>query len=165
MAVKTKISERLLMRQRVNATPALLKLWVDNYKFDIRNIIHGSLLKVEDIGTTFEHQERTFKIIGMGESRLVMLEEITEEGTFHWECTRHFVQLKLERYNQEFVYFEGHKKSQLIDMSYDMNQLLLAPLKNRRKIKPIEEIETLEETESFEDYADEVEPEAQTDIF
>jgi hypothetical protein len=166
MAVKTKISERLLMRQRVNATPALLKLWVDNYKFDIRNIIHGSLLKESDLGTTFEHQDRTFKIIGMGESRLVMLEEITEEGTFHWECTRHFVQLKLERYNQQFVYFEGHKKSQLIDMPYDMNQLLLAPLKTRRKIKPIEEIETIEETESFEDYADEIEnEEPQTDIF
>jgi len=69
MAVKSKISERLLMRQRVNATPALLKLWVENYKFDIRNIVHGSLLEVEDIGTKFEHQERTFKIIGIGYER------------------------------------------------------------------------------------------------
>lgn len=166
MAVKTKISERPLMRQRVNVSPVLLNKYVENYKFDIRNIIHGSLLKESDLGTTFEHQDRTFEIVGMGESRLVMLRETTDEGTFYWECTRHFTQFKLERYNQQFIYVEGSKKSQLIDLAYDINQLLLAPLKNRRKAKPIEEIEVIEDTEDPNDYADELEDEMlNNDIF
>lgn len=157
MAAKTKLSERPLMRQRVNASPALLNKWVENYKFDIRHIIHGSILEVSDLGTTFEHQDRIFEIIGMAESRLIMLKETNELGTFYWECTRHFTQMKLERYNQAFVYIDGTKKSQLVDMAYDMNQLLLAPLKTRRKIKPIEEIEVIEDNEDPNDYADELE--------
>ena len=166
MAVKTKLSERPLMRQRVNASPALINKWVENYKFDIRHIIHGSILEVSDLGTTFEYQERVFEIVGMAESRLVMLRETNELGTFYWECTRHFTQMQLGRYNQAFVYVDGTKKSQLVDMAYDPNQILLAPLKNRRKLKPIEEIEVIEDTEDPNDYADELEDEqTESEIF
>ena len=143
----TKATERSLMRQRVNVSPVLLNHWQNMYLFDIRNVVHGSLMKPEDLGTTFEHQGRTFEIVGMGESRLIILRECREEGIFFWECTRHFVQMKLERYNQQFIHVEGTKKSQLVPMSYDNNQLFLAPLKTRRKAKPIGEIEVLEEVE------------------
>jgi hypothetical protein len=159
-------NDRALMRQRINVSPALLNKWVENYLFDIRHIIHGSLLKAEDIGTKFEHQERTFEIVGMGESRAVMLREVREEGTFYWETTRHFVQMKLERFNQEFVKASGTSKTVLRDLPYDVNQLLLAPVKASRKAKVEENIDApIDEFDSIDEYEDELVDDSQTDLF
>lgn len=147
--------DRPLMRQKVNVSPALLNKWKELYLFDIRQMINGSLLKPEDIGTVFEHQGRNFEIVGMGEGRTIMLRETREEGVFYWECTRHFTQLKLERFNRAFQKTQ-FGKTILVDMPYDNSQLHLAP-KNakRKKAAPIEEEEELVQTEILIDTFDE----------
>ena len=159
-------NDRALMRQRINVSPALLQKWVDNYLFDIRHVIHGSLMKPEDIGTKFEHQGREFEIIGMGESRAIMLKETRSEGTFYWETTRHFTQLKLERFNQAFVKAPGTTKTILRDLPYEESQLLLAPMKAKRGAKVEEVVDSpVDEFERIEDYEDEIVDETQTDLF
>ena len=139
----TKTNDRPLMRQKINVTPVLINKWVDNYKFDIRQMVHGSLLEVEDIGTKFTHQDREFEIVGMGEGRSLMLRETRAEGVFYWECTRQFVQMSLGRYVKEFIKLPNGKTI-LQDMAYDTNQLHLAPKNTkRRKAAVVEEEEVV----------------------
>lgn len=138
MAVKT--TDRPLMRQKINVTPVLLDKWVANYKYDIRQVVHGSLLEVDDIGTKFTHNDREFEIVGMGEGRSLMLRETRSEGIFYWECTRQFVQMSLERYNQEFVKLPNGK-TVLKDMAYENAQLHLAPKSVKRRKPVVEEVE------------------------
>lgn len=147
--------DRPLMRQKINVSPALLKKWEELYLFDIRQMINGSLLKPEDLGTIFEHQGRYFEIVGMGEGRAIMLRETRDEGVFYWECTRHFTQMKLGRFNRAFQKTQ-FGKTILVDMPYDNTQLHLAP-KNakRKKAAPIEDEEELVETEILIDTFDE----------
>ena len=164
--IKKGKNDRALMRQRINVTPTLLQKWKDNYLFDIRNVVHGSIMENEDLGIVFEHQEREFEIIGMGESRAIMLKETRPEGIFYWECTRHFAQLKLERFNRAFVKAPGTSKTILQDIPYEENQLLLAPMKARRGAKVEELVESpVDEFERIEDYEDEIVDETQTDLF
>lgn len=138
-----KPTDRPLMRQKINVTPVLINRWVDNYKFDIRQMVHGSLLEVKDIGTKFTHQDREFEIVGMGEGRSLMLRETRSEGVFYWECTRQFVQMSLGRYVQEFIKLPNGKTI-LQDMAYDNNQLHLAPKNTkRRKAAVVEEEEVV----------------------
>jgi hypothetical protein len=135
----TKTTDRPLMRQKVNVSPELLEKWKAEYLFDIRHIIHGSLLTPEDLGTTFTHQERTFEIVGMGNGRTVMLRETREEGVFYWETTRPFVQQSLNRFNRAFTKLPNGKTT-LTNMSYEPVQLVLAP-KNTKRRKPVVEEE------------------------
>jgi hypothetical protein len=86
-----------------------------------------------------------------------MLRETREEGVFYWECTRQFVQMKLERYNQEFLTVEGSSKTILSPIAYNDSELLLAPLKARRGRRPAEtedEVNTEESVyvENYEDF-------------
>lgn len=155
-------ADRPLMRQKINVTPALIAKWEYEYKFDIRNLINPSLLKVEDLGTTFEHQGRTFQIVGMGEGRNVMLKEITEQGEFYWESSRQFVQMKLNRFNKIYQKLPTGKTA-LVNIEYDLNQLHLAPKSNRRKKVKTEE-EEIEEVENEFDLNDDTETNTQTDI-
>lgn len=157
MIVKKKTTDRVLMRQKINISPVLLNKWKENYLFDIRQMVHGSILEKDDLYKTFEHQERTFEIVGMGEGRSLMLRETREEGVFYWECTRQFVQMKLERYNQEFLTVEGSSKTILSPIAYNDSELLLAPLKARRGRRPAEtedEVNTEEPVyvENYEDF-------------
>ena len=138
----TKTTDRPLMRQKVNVSPELLEKWNYEYLFDIRNMINGSLLKPEDIGTTFTHQERTFEIVGMGNGRTVMLRETREEGVFYWETTRYFVQQSLERFNQAFTKLPNGKTI-FTNMTYEPSQLVLAPKNNRRRKPVVEEEEVI----------------------
>jgi hypothetical protein len=149
-------TDKPLMRQKVNVSPVLLKKWQENYLFDIRQMINGSLMKPEDLGTTFEHQGRIFEIVGMGEGRSLMLRETRSEGVFYWECTRHFVQMKLGRFNRAFQKTQ-FGKTILIDMPYDNNQLHLAPKNAKRKkaAAPIEEEEEYVDNEVLVDNFDE----------
>lgn len=164
--IKKGKNDRALMRQRINVTPTLLQKWKDNYIFDIRNVVHGSIMENEDLGTIFEHQERSFEIIGMGESRAIMLKETRSEGIFYWETTRHFVQLKLERFNRAFVKATGTSKTILRDMPYDESQLLLAPMKARRGAKVEEVVDSpVVEFEQIEEYEDKIIDETQTNLF
>jgi hypothetical protein len=126
-----KKEERQLMRQKINISDILIESWKSNYLHDIRHMIHPSLMKEEDLGTIFEHQGRTFEILGMSIGGSIMLRETREEGVFYWECTRQFVQLKLERYNREFFKING--KLMTRDIPYPEIKLYLAPL--NRKLK------------------------------
>jgi len=160
--------DRPLMRQKINITPALLKKWEENYLFDIRQVIHGSLLKPEDLATIFEHKGRYFEIVGMGEGRSLMLRETRSEGVFYWECTRQFVQMKLGRFNRAFQKLPTGKTI-LVDMPYDNAHLHLAP-KNTKRKKPIAEVveeeEELVENEILIDNFDEnIEDENQNEDF
>jgi len=167
--MKRKTNDRPLMRQRVNVTETLINKWVENYLFDIRHVIHQIPLEKEHLNQTFEHQGRTFELIGMGESRSIMLRETRSEGTFYWECTRQFVQMKFGLFNKEFVSVAGTSKTILKDLPYSETELLLAPLKvSRRKSEKEEETETVNEFEQIEDYEDELADEQQeneTDLF
>lgn len=163
--MKRKANERPLMRQKVNVSPALLKKWEDNYLFEVRQIIHQIPLEREHLNKTFEHQERTFEIIGMGEGRSIMLRETRAEGTFYWECTRHFAEMKLGLFNREFVKAPGTSKTVLQQMPFEENQLLLAPLKpSRKKVEVVEE-EIEDEFDQLEGYEDEIVDETETDLF
>ena len=161
-----KTNDRPLMRQKINVSPALLKKWNDEYLFDIRQMIHGSLLKPEDIGTTFEHQGRVFEIVGMGDSRSVMLRETRSEGIFYWECTRQFVQMKLERYNRAFQKLPNGKTT-LVDMPYDNTQLHLAPktVKRKKAVVVEEEEETIENEVLIDNFDENIEDETQNQDF
>ena len=138
----TKTTDRPLMRQKVNVTSVLMNKWKDEYLFDIRNLIHGSLLEPEDLGKTFTHQDRTFEIIGMGNGRTVMLRETREEGVFYWECTRQFTQQALGRFNREFTKLPNGKTT-LTAIPYETAQLLLAPKNTKRRKAVVEEEETI----------------------
>jgi len=139
---------RPLMRQKTNITPAIIEKWVYEYKFDIRHVIHESQMKEEDLGAKFKHNDREFEIVGMGNMRTIMLRETREEGVFYWEASRHFVQMKLERFNREYVKLPNGK-TRLVNMLYTDNQLLLPPKNNKRKTKskdeeiPEDELETV----------------------
>jgi hypothetical protein len=165
--MKRKPNDRPLMRQRVNVSPTLINKWKENYLFDIRHVIHQLPLEKEHLGQTIEHQDRTFEILGMGESRSIMLKETRPEGIFYWECTRQFVQMKLGLFNKEFVNLPNGKTT-LKDMPYSDTELLLAPLKATRKAKSTED-ETEEtpsnEFEQIEEYQDEIADESQNDLF
>jgi hypothetical protein len=164
--MKRKANEKELMRQKVNVSPALLNKWKDMYLFDIRQMVHGSLLEKEDLGTTFEHQGRVFEIVGMGEGRSLMLRETREEGVFYWECTRQFVQMKLERYNQQFTRLANTSKTILTPMAYSDGELYLAPLKAKRGAKKVvEEDEDTIYVDSYEEYdmIEDVQTETETD--
>jgi hypothetical protein len=122
-------------------------------------MVHGSLLEKEDLFTKFEHQDREFEIVGMGEGRSLMLRETREEGVFYWECTRHFVQMKLNRYNQEFIKVEGKGKTILQPIGYSDTELLLAPLKAKRgrKAAEVEESEDMVFVNSYDEFDNQVE--------
>jgi hypothetical protein len=143
-----KKEERQLMRQKINVTDALIQSWKAYYLNDIRHLIHPSLMKEEDIGSTFEHQGRTFEIVGMSFGGTLMLRETCEEGIFYWECTRSFVQMKLGRFNQEFFKVKG--KLMTRDIAYPEPKMYLSPL-NRKPKK--------EEVEVEDQYTDEYEEE------
>jgi hypothetical protein len=160
-----KTNDRPLMRQKINVSPALLKKWNDEYLFDIRQMIHGSLLKPEDIGTTFEHQGRVFEIVGMGDGRSVMLRETRSEGIFYWECTRQFVQMKLERYNRAFQKLPNGKTT-LVDMPYENTQLHLAPknVKRKKAVVVEDEEETIENEVLIDNFDDDAAIQEETDF-
>jgi len=155
----TKTTDRPLMRQKININPILIRKWEELYLFDIRQMVHGSLLTPEDLNTTFEHQGRVFEIVGMGEGRIVMLRETREEGVFYWECTRQFAQLKLERFNKSFEKLPNGKTT-LVDMPYDPTHLHLAP-KNAKRRKAVvveeEEKDYSEETITIDEYIEDEE--------
>jgi|NOAtaT_7_FD_contig_41_865726_length_1148_multi_3_in_0_out_0_3 hypothetical protein len=167
--MKRKANDRPLMRQRVNVSEVLINKWKENYLFDIRHVIHQIPLEKEHLNQTFEHQGRTFELIGMGEGRTLMLRETRTEGTFYWECTRQFVQSKFGLFNKEFVSVAGTTKTILRDLPYSETELLLAPLKVSRKKATVEETEEpVNEFEQIEDYEDELVDEQQeneTDLF
>ena len=164
--MKRKANDRPLMRQKVNVSPALLKKWQENYMFDIRHIIHQIPLEEEHLNRTFEYQGRTFEVIGMGEGRSIMLRETRTEGTFYWECTRHFVEMQFGLFNREFVKAPGTSRTVLQDMPFEENQLLLAPLKATRKKAVVEEEEEKQdEFETLDTYEDEIADDSQNDLF
>ena len=125
------------MRRKINVSEHLLKSWKELYLHDIRNLIQPSLMKPEDLGTTFEHQDRHFEIIGMTIGGTLMLREMVNGESIYWECTRYFVQHKLRRFNLEF--FKVNGKLQTREIGYPEVKLLLAPLNKRAKVQQTEE--------------------------
>ena len=149
--------DRDLMRQKCNASPVLLKHWEDNYLHYHRNVIHGSLLKTEDLGIEFEFKDRKFKTIGMTSIWTMMLQEIREPGKepIYWECTRHFVQYCLGRKIQEFFKIKG--KVHLRPMDYSTVQLYLPPISVLKKMKIEKDEDEIKETQpKFEIFQEDV---------
>lgn len=163
-----KTTDRPLMRQKVRVTTELLQKWEINFLFHNRQIMTPSLMKADDLGTTFKHQDRVFEIVGMGESDSIMLRETREEGIFYWECMRRFVQYKLQRFNRAFKKLPNGK-THLVDIPYDEIQMLLAPKGRKRGKKKEDEEETTENEEflvnkfeKIEDYENQIEDTSQT---
>jgi hypothetical protein len=130
---------RELMRRKINSDSAELhKKWVELYRLELRQPIHASLLKEEDLDQHFEHQGRTFQIKGLTIAGTVMLYEPQFDA--YWEATRHFVQMKLDRWNQEFRRIAG--TTQLRTIPYPEHKLFLPPIKKQRgpaKPEPVED--------------------------
>lgn len=148
---KTARKEQDLMRQKVNVSDVLLQHWKENFLFHHRNMVNGSLLKQEDLGTEFEFKDRRFKIIGMTFTGTMMVEEIREEGKqpIYWECARYFVQFCLGRFISEFFKIKG--KSLTRPRDYARHELLLPPIAALKKMKvEKEEEETQEQQPTFE---------------
>lgn len=151
-------NDRPLMRQKVNVSETLIQSWKRNMNHELRQVIHAPLLEMEDYGKSFEHQERTFEIFGMTDNGHMMLREMVDGEPFYWECTIHFVQMKLGRFNHEYITVNGIKTTRQMD--YEVHKLLLPPQKATRK-KAVEEEEPEQEVEmvqySEDDYTEETE--------
>jgi hypothetical protein len=143
--------DRDLMRQKVNVSDVLLNHWEGNYRHFHRNIVNPSLLKLEDIGNTFEFKGRKFKIIGMTFVWTMIVEEIREpnQAPVYWECSRYFVQFCLDRKVQEYFKLKGKLHSRPRD--YRQIDLFLPPISVMKKIKlEKEEEEVLDTQPKFE---------------
>jgi hypothetical protein len=137
-----------LMRQKINVTPDMIFHWKRCMDINLRCLITKHLLTQKDYGNTFVHQDRTFQIVGMGEGRNVMLRETRDEGVFYWECTRHFVQMKLGRFNEEFYQVPKKKRLLTREIPYANYQMYLPPLNKRIKVETLEpEIDEVESVE------------------
>lgn len=158
----SKSTEKPLMRRKINVSASQLAKWKSEYLFDIRNLINQSYLTEDDLGTTIEHQNREFQIIGMGESNHIMLKEIVNGESVYWECTRYFVQMKLERFNKEYKKLPGGKTT-LIDIPYETSKLLLPPKGKKSKAKK-EEADEIENESDLSDW-NETEEIVQTEEF
>lgn len=136
-----------LMRQKVNVTPGLIEHWEKTMKFELRNLIKKSLITFEDFGKEFQHQNRTFKIIGMTEIGHMILEEIVNQKSIYWECTRHFVQMKLDRFIESYAMMGGIMVKTKIN--YEESKLLLPPMRLIKKQEQIEDPEIEENSDEF----------------
>jgi hypothetical protein len=138
-------NDRPLMRQKVNVHQTLIDSYKRNMAHELRNVIHKSLLQIEDYGTSFEHQDRTFEIFGFTENSHVILREMHEGEPFYWECTQAFVQMKLGRKNHLYTTIAGFKTT--VPMDYEIAALLLPPVRATRKKVQEEEAEDLPKDE------------------
>jgi hypothetical protein len=151
-----KREDRELMRRKINCSPVLIQSWKNLYELHLRQPIHESFMTLDDLNTEFEHKGRKFEILGLTISGTCMVYE--RENDCFWECTRHFVQSKLERWNQEFRKIAG--TTVLRAIPYPYHTLFLPPIKkNRFAPKPPEESEeNINETQwlSIEEAEDEI---------
>jgi hypothetical protein len=139
-----------LMRQKINVSSTMLFEWNRNMKFNLRNLINKHLLTVNDYNTTFNHQDRTFTIIGMTESENVILSEEIDGELYYWECTSCFVQMKLNRFYVEWKKINGIRVP--FPMVYEDRKLYLA---NNRVYKKKKE-ETPEEEPVMESFVEDI---------
>lgn len=142
-----KREDSVIMRRKINVNETLLSTWRKNYFLEIRNLINSWLLKEEDLDQTFEHQDRTFKIVGSTEGSTIILEEIFENEKIYWECTRFFVQMKLLRFYQEYYKIKGILMTR--NIRYSDNKLFLPPIGKGKKSEK-------EEVEDEEDFQEEI---------
>jgi len=137
-------NSRPLMRRKVNVNETLIQYWKKLMGIELRHLVHAPLLEMEDYGLAFEHQGRTFEIFGMTENGHMMLREMVEGEPNYWECTRHFVQMKLGRKYVKWVTIAGI--STTIPMDYETTRLLLPPQRATRR-KAVAEEEEVEKSE------------------
>jgi hypothetical protein len=143
-----------LMRQKINVSPTMLFEWKRNLEFNLRNLINKHLLKVEDLNTSFEHQDRIFTIVGMTESENVILSETIDNEIYYWECTSCFVQLKLNRFYVEWKKVNGVRVP--FPMVYEDRKLYLANNRiYRKKKEEVAEEEPVMETYTEDTYTEE----------
>lgn len=144
-----------LFKQKVNVSEVLSNSYVKNFEFHTRNLINKHLLTSEDLGTTFEHQGRTFTIHGMTENEHMIVTENIDGRIVYWECTTYFVQMKLQRFYCEWKKVNGITIT--VPKDYDLNRLYLPNHKSSRKKKSndeeLPEDEPMMET-YVEDYSD-----------
>jgi hypothetical protein len=126
-----------LFKQKVNVSPVLAKSYVKNFEFHTRNLVNKHLLTTEDLGKTFEHQERTFTIHGMTENEHMIVTENIDGRIVYWECTTYFVQMKLERFYCIWQKVNGITIT--VPKEYDVNRLYLPNHKASRRKKVSEE--------------------------
>jgi hypothetical protein len=134
--------ERELMRQKINVTPVLSAHYQDQLNVYTQNLITKYLLGVDDIGTEFTHNDRTFKIHGMTANEHMVVTEEIEGNLIYWECSAHFVQMKLDRKYVEWKDLGG--KSTPIEKDYEPLKMYLPILKASRK-KVVSDEETSDE--------------------
>lgn len=134
--------ERELMRQKINVTPVLSAHYQDQLNVYTQNLITKYLLGVDDIGTEFTHNGRTFKIHGMTANEHMVVTEEIEGNLIYWECSAHFVQMKLDRKYVEWKDLGG--KSTPIEKDYEPLKMYLPILKASRK-KVVSDEETSDE--------------------
>lgn len=139
-----------LMRQKINVSSTMIFEWKRNMEFNLRNLINKHLLKVEDLNTSFEHQDRTFTIVGMTSSENVILSEEIDGELYYWECTPHFVQMKLNRFYVEWKKVNGIRVP--FSMAYEDRKLYLTNNRAYRKKKE----ETVEEEPVMETYVEDI---------
>jgi len=130
------------MRQKINVTPVLSAHYQDQLNVYTQNLITKYLLGVDDIGTEFTHNDRTFKIHGMTANEHMVVTEEIEGNLIYWECSAHFVQMKLDRKYVEWKDLGG--KSTPIEKDYEPLKMYLPILKASRK-KVVSDEETSDE--------------------
>jgi hypothetical protein len=141
-----------LMRQKINVSPIMLFHWKKAMDINLGCLITKHLLTQKDYGNTFDHQDRTFKIIGMTESDNVILEESVNEEKFYWECTADFVQLKLGRFYTEYKMINGIRVP--FNALYENRKLHLPVNRMYRKKKEDEETVVEEQEPIMETYVE-----------
>lgn len=135
-----------LFRQKVNVSEVLSNSYVKNFAFNTRNLINKHLVGIEDVGVTFEHQGRTFTILGMTENEHMIVTEQVNGNTVYWETTTYFVQMKLNRFYCEWKKINGITIT--LQKDYDLNRMYLPSHKASRKKKVDDEAELVEAEEA-----------------
>ena len=141
-----------LFKQKVNISPVLAQSYVKNFKFLTGHPINKHLLTAEDLGKQFEHQNRIFTILGMTGAEHLIVTEVVDGRTFHWEVTTHFVQMKLGRFYEEWKTAPNGLRvtSQKV---YELNDLYLPnPKPSRKKKETVEELPEEPIMESYVEY-------------
>ena len=141
-----------LFRQKVNVNEVLTAYWHKCFAFNTRQLINKHLLSIEDVGISFEHQGRTFTILGMTENEHMIVTEQVDGRTIYWETTTYFVQMKLNRFYVEWKKVNGVTIT--VQKDYDIHRMHLPSHKASRKKRVDDEAELVDDETIMETYVE-----------
>lgn len=115
------------MRRKIRLSDVILAQWRKKFIKRHASLVSGSPLRAEDLDREFEREGRKFTVIGLTGLDSILLSENTESGVMHWEASQPFVQMCLERRNQEYIASPSGGFGTWEPMEYNMSRMFLPP--------------------------------------